>query len=339
MSYNVAIVGATGAVGEKFIEILEERKFPISDILLLASKKSAGTKITFRDEKYKVDELHKNSFNGIDIAFFSAGSKISNQYAPFAVEAGAVVIDNSSAFRMKEEVPLVVPEVNPQSITNHKGIIANPNCSTIQLVVALKPIYDRCKINKIVVSTYQSVSGGGKDCVTELTEQSQSILEGKPAKSNVFPHQIAFNAIPQIPQTDAFLSNGYTTEEMKLVNETRKIFNDYSIDITPTCVRIPVFTGHSESVEITCDKKINITEIKQILIDSPGVTVLDDPGKEIYPLATHCDGKDEVFVGRIRESLFDDHSLNLWIVSDNLRKGAALNAIQIAEILMNKSDT
>lgn len=333
MGYNVAIVGATGAVGLKMREILAEREFPVNNLRLLASERSAGKVLNFKQKPITVETLTKGSFENIDIALFSAGSGVSNGYAPIAATAGSVVIDNSSAFRMDEDVPLVVPEVNSHQIKNHNGIIANPNCSTIQLVVALKPIHTTYTIKRIVISTYQAVSGGGLRCAEELRDQTQALLRNENITTKHFPHQIAFNALPQIPQKRAFLSNGYTTEEMKLLNETRKILGDHNIEVSPTCVRIPVFVGHSEAVEVTCQREIRAAEVRDLLSNSPGVEVLDHPEKEMYPLAVDCDGKDAVFVGRIREDLSSKFRLNMWIVSDNLRKGAALNAIQIAEML------
>ncbi|TLD40995.1 MAG: Aspartate-semialdehyde dehydrogenase [Candidatus Jettenia ecosi] len=335
MAVNVAIVGATGAVGEEFLRILESRKFPVHELRLLASKRSAGKKMKFRGVDYTVQELTRQSFQGIKIALFSAGASISREYVPYAIESGAICVDNSSAFRMDDDVPLVVPEVNPQEITRHNGVIANPNCSTIQMVVALKPIHDVAGIKRIVVSTYQAVSGAGLKAVDELQKETSSILEGKrDFKRSLFPHQIAFNVLPQIPQGNAFLSDGYTSEEMKMVNETKKIMGDNSIGVTATTVRVPVIRSHSESVNIETKKKITAREVKDLLLKAPGVTVVDDPGNQLYPLATDAAGKDDVFVGRIREDNSIENGINLWIVSDNLRKGAALNAVQIAEKLL-----
>ncbi len=310
MAVNVAIVGATGAVGEEFLRILESRKFPIHELRLLASKRSASKKMKFCGVDYTVQELTRQSFQGIKIALFSA-------------------------FRMDDDVPLVVPEVNPQEIARHYGVIANPNCSTIQMVVALKPIHDVARIKRIVVSTYQAVSGAGLKAVDELQKETFSILEGRrDFKRSLFPHQIAFNVLPQIPQSNAFLSDGYTSEEMKMVNETKKIMGDNSIGVTATTVRVPVIRSHSESVNIETKKKITAREVKDLLLKAPGVTVVDDPGNQLYPLATDAAGKDDVFVGRIREDKSIENGINLWIVSDNLRKGAALNAVQIAEKLL-----
>lgn len=329
--YNVAIVGATGAVGNEMIEVLGERGFPVGDLRLFASERSVGETIPFKEEDYRVDLLQDNVFGGIDIALFSAGGEISLEFAPKAVSAGAVVIDNSSAFRMSPEVPLVVPEVNPLAIKRHKGIIANPNCSTIQMVTALKPLHDRARIKRIVVTTFQSVSGHGKEAMDELFEQTRAILSFQDVKVEVFPYQIAFNCLPQI---DVFLDNSYTKEEMKMVNETRKILEDDTIRITATTVRVPVYIGHSESVNIETEEKLTANEARAILSTAPGVIVYDDPKRNIYPVPLDVAGKDEVFVGRIREDESIQKGLNLWIVADNLRKGAATNAVQIAEMLI-----
>lgn len=335
MAVNVAVVGATGAVGEEFLKILECRKFPVKELRLLASKRSAGRKMQFCGVDYTVQELTKHSFQGIKIALFSAGASISREYVPYAIESGVVCVDNSSAFRMDDDVPLVVPEVNPHDIAKHHGVIANPNCSTIQMVVALKPIHDVARIKRIVVSTYQAVSGAGLKAVDELQKETASILGGKEGfKRKLFPHQIAFNVLPQIPQSNAFLPNGYTSEEMKMVNETKKIMCDHNIRMTATTVRVPVIRGHSESVNVETEKKITAAEVKRLLSKAPGVTLVDDTANQLYPLAIHAAGKDDVFVGRIREDESIANGINLWIVSDNLRKGAALNAIQIAEKLL-----
>lgn len=334
--YNIAVVGATGAVGEEMRSILEERKFPVKEMRFMASSRSAGKQLPWLENEITIENLDTADFKGIDIALFSAGGGRSLKYAPIAVEAGAVVIDNSSAFRMDESVPLVVPEVNPDSLMNHKGIIANPNCSTIQMVVALKPIYDEAGIRRIVVSTYQSVSGAGLKAVEELILQTRAFLNGEEIVSEVFPHQMAFEALPQIPQADAFEGNGYTSEEMKLLNETRKILEDDSVNVTMTAVRVPVIGGHSESVNIETLKKITPERARDILNSFPGVKVLDDVKNQVYPLANIAWKRDEVFVGRIREDESIDNGLNMWIVADNLRKGAALNAVQIAELLIEK---
>lgn len=329
-SFRVAIAGATGAVGEEMRKILEQRRFPVAQLKLLASERSVGKTLLFAGEEIPVEQLAIDSFKEIDIALFSAGASRSREFAPAAVEAGAVVIDNSSAFRMEEGVPLVVPEVNPDDVKAHQGIIANPNCSTIQMVVVLKPLYDRSRIKRVVVSTYQSVSGTGKNAMRELLEQTKSMLSGKEMRSEVYPYQIAFNLIPQI---DSFLDNGYTKEEMKMVHETRKIIGDPDLPITATTVRAPVFVSHSESVNVETEQKITAEEAREILSRAPGVAVLDDPKALGYPMPAYAAGKDECFVGRIREDESIACGLNLWIVSDNLRKGAALNAVQIAELL------
>ncbi|MFC1667357.1 aspartate-semialdehyde dehydrogenase [Candidatus Omnitrophota bacterium] len=337
--YNVAIVGATGMVGGEFIKVLEDRAFPIKDIRLLASGRSKGRTLRFCDKDYKVEELVKDSFRGIDIALFSAGAGISKEFAPIAVNSGAIVVDNSSAFRMDPEVPLVVPEVNPGAVKRHKGIIANPNCSTIQMVVALKPIHDAARIKRIVVSTYQSASGWGKEAVDQLWAETEEAVKSKVKgqRSNakkvkkVLPAQIAFNVIPQI---DAFMPNAYTKEEIKMVNETRKIMEDESIRITATCVRVGVMVSHAEAVNIETEKKLTPEKATEILKQAPGVEVIDDVSNEKYPLPVDAAGKDATFVGRIRRDESVENGLNLWIVSDNLRKGAALNAVQIAELLI-----
>ena len=334
MGLKVAVAGATGNVGRTMIRILEERDFPVGRLRLLASKRSVGKKLPFRGEDITVEELGRDSFEKDEIVLSSPGGSVSKWYAPFAVKAGALIIDNTSAFRMDDDVPLVVPEVNPEEAFNHKGIIANPNCSTIQMVVALKPIHDAATIRRIVVSTYQSVSGAGIAAINELREQSRAIIEGNYYAPEVFPHQIAFNCLPQIPQSDAFTDNFYTSEEMKMVNETRKIMKAPSIRVTATTVRVPVFVSHSESVNVETEKKLTRDEAIDILKKAPGVTVIDDPANGLFPLACDADGKDDTFVGRIREDISHEKALDMWIVSDNLRKGAALNAVQIAELFL-----
>ncbi|GBE06003.1 MAG TPA: aspartate-semialdehyde dehydrogenase [Nitrospirae bacterium] len=329
--YVVAVVGATGAVGNEMIAILEERNFPIEKLRLFASERSEGNTLEFRNRKVSVKVLGEDVFKGIDIALFSAGGDRSRHFAPFAAKAGCVVIDNSSAWRMDPEVPLVVPEVNPHDLEWHKGLIANPNCSTIQMVVALKPIHDAARIKRVVVTTFQSVSGTGKKAMDELLQQSADVLNFKEARPGVYPHQIAFSCLPHI---DSFMEDGYTKEEIKMVNETKKIMDDDSIRVTATTVRVPVFRCHSESINIETEKKLSANEARAVLSAAPGVIVYDSPEKNLYPLPTDAAGKDEVYVGRIREDNSVENGINIWVVSDNLRKGAALNAVQIAEKLI-----
>jgi aspartate-semialdehyde dehydrogenase len=333
--YNVAVAGATGAVGNEMVSILEERNFPVGNLRLLASTRGAGTKMQFKGKEYTVEVMNENSFSGVDIGLFSPGGSVSEKFAPIAGKAGCVVIDNTSAFRMDPQVPLVVPEVNAHAIAQYpkKNIISNPNCSTIQMVVALKPIHDAVRIKRVVVSTYQAVSGTGRRAIKELESQVLAIYGNKEIEKSVYPHQIAFNCLPHI---DVFFDNGYTKEEMKMVNETKKIMEDNSIQVTATTVRVPVFYGHSESVNIETEKKITPAEVREILSKAPGVVVVDNPKKFEYPLAIHAAGKDETFVGRIREDESIPNGINMWVVSDNIRKGAALNAIQIAEILIQE---
>ncbi|TKS64499.1 MAG: aspartate-semialdehyde dehydrogenase [Nitrospira sp.] len=333
--YVVAVVGATGAVGTEMIEVLEERKFPVTRLVPLASTRSAGGTVTFGGNEVPIEVLTKDSFAGVDIALFSAGAELSREFAPIAVKAGAVVIDNSAAWRMAPEVPLVVPEVNAHDIQWHKGIIANPNCSTIQMVVALKPLHDEARIKRIVVTTFQSVSGTGKDAMDELMAECQDLLSFKSASPKVYPYQIAFNCLPHI---DDFLPSGYTKEEMKMVHETRKIMGDQSIHVTATTVRVPVYVGHSEAVNIETERKLSANEARAILSTAPGVRLYDDPAHKIYPMPLEVAGKDEVYVGRVREDESIANGLNLWVVADNLRKGAALNAVQIAEHLAKADD-
>jgi len=332
-TFSVAVVGATGAVGNEMIRILEERIFPVGQLKLLASARSLGKSLEYRGKSIPVEVLDENSFTGVQIGLFSAGGSISEKYAPIAARAGCVVIDNTSAFRMVHDIPLVVPEVNAEAIGQYKktGIIANPNCSTIQMVVALKPIHDAVRIRRIVVSTYQAVSGTGKKAIDELDAQARALLAGQEPVVKVYPHQIAFNCLPQI---DVFLDNGYTKEEMKMVNETKKIMNDPSIAVTATTVRVPVFYAHSESINIETEKKITAAQVRDLLSRAPGVKVIDDPSQRRYPMAIHAVGKDDTYVGRIREDESIANGINMWVVSDNLRKGAALNAVQIAEILI-----
>jgi aspartate-semialdehyde dehydrogenase len=333
--YVVAVVGATGAVGNEMIAVLEERDFPLDSIRLFASERSEGIRLKFKGQEIPVETLKEDSFQGIDIALFSAGAERSKIWAPIAAKSGCVVIDNSSQWRMDPEVPLVVPEVNPHDLKWHKGIIANPNCSTIQMVVALKPIHDVAKIKRVVVTTFQSVSGTGKKAMDELLQQTVDLLNFKEIKIQVYPHQIAFNVLPHI---DKFLENGYTKEEMKMVNETKKIMGDPSIKVTATTVRVPVFRGHSESVNIETERKLTTQEVIEILSKAPGIVVIDNPEKNEYPLPIYASGRDEVFVGRIREDESIENGINMWVVSDNLRKGAALNAVQIAEELIKMAD-
>jgi aspartate-semialdehyde dehydrogenase len=333
--YNIAIVGATGAVGTEMLRVLEEREFPVQELRLLASERSEGNCLEFAGDEIMVQKLTRESFAGIDIALFSAGGDRSREFCPIAAAAGAVCIDNSSAWRLDPDVPLVVPEVNPGDIARftRKGIIANPNCSTIQMVAALKPLHDFAGIKRIVVSTYQAVSGTGQKAIDELRIQAGELLNGRPAESKVYPHQIAFNCLPHI---DVFLDNGYTGEEMKLVNETRKILGDDSIKVTATAVRVPVFYGHSESVNIETAKKLTAARARELLAAAPGIQLTDDVPNEVYPMPIDAAGQDLILVGRIREDESIANGLNLWIVADNLRKGAATNAVQIAEILVEK---
>ncbi|WP_067838454.1 aspartate-semialdehyde dehydrogenase [Amphibacillus sediminis] len=341
-SYNVAVVGATGAVGQKMLETLEIRDFPIKQLKLLSSSRSAGTKMSFKGVHYTLEEAKPESFEGIDIALFSAGGSVSKSLAKEAVKRGAVVIDNTSAFRMDQDVPLVVPEVNEEDIKAHKGIIANPNCSTIQMVAALKPIQAKFGLKRVIVSTYQAVSGAGTAAVEELKDQAQAFLNGEDLTAKLLPvkgaakhYPIAFNALPQI---DVFQDNGYTFEEMKMINETRKIMHAEDLAVAATCVRLPFFTSHAESVYIEVeDKAAEVRSIQQTLIQAPGVTLVDDPSNQIYPTPLDAAGKPDVFVGRIRKDLDQSNGFHLWIVSDNLLKGAAWNSVQIAESLINQN--
>jgi aspartate-semialdehyde dehydrogenase len=329
--YIVAIVGATGAVGREMVSILEERKFPVSELVLLASDRSEGERIEFDGKNRSVKKLVNDSFHGVDIALFSAGSEQSLKYAPLAVAAGAVVIDNSSAFRMDDKVPLVVPEINAHALDKHTGIVANPSSSTIGLLMALKPIHEAVKVKRVVVTTFQSVSGTGKDAIDELAGQTVALLNFKDIEVKVYPHQIAFNCLPHI---DGFLENGYTKEEMNMANETRKVMEDDTIRLTCTTVRVPVFRCHAESVNIETEKELSANEARAILAKMPGVLVYDDPSRSIYPLHLDVSGKDEIYVGRVRADDTVKNGLNIWIVIDNIRKGAALNAVQIAERLL-----
>ncbi len=329
--FNVAIVGATGAVGEAMLEILEQRDFPVNELHLLASSRSAGTKLLFRGKQITVQDLEEFDFTGVDIGLFSPGASVSRVYAPKAAAAGCVVIDNTSEFRYDDDIPLVVPEVNPEAIADYKnrGIIANPNCSTIQMLVALKPIYDAVGIERLNVCTYQAVSGTGKDAIEELATQTANLLNAKQVDTKVYSKQIAFNVLPHI---DVFCENGYTKEEMKMVWETRKIMGDDSIEVNPTAVRVPVFYGHSEAIHLETRDKITADQAREILSKAPGIQVMDEHEDGGYPTAvTEASGTDPVYVGRIREDISHPRGLNMWVVSDNVRKGAALNSVEIAE--------
>jgi len=335
---KVAVVGATGMVGQKMIEVLVERRFPLSDLKLLASSRSADMKIKVVDKTYSVEEVSPASFDGVDFAFFSAGETISKEFGPEAVKRGAVVIDNSNAFRMDEKIPLVVPEVNPEDAFRHEGIIANPNCSTIQMVVALQPLQKAASLKRVVAATYQAVSGAGKEAVDELIDQCRAYLAGKEIKAEIIPHkgaeryyQLAFNLVPQL---DVFVEDGYCKEEMKMILETRKIMNLPKLPVTATTVRVPVVNGHSIALNVELNKPLDADQARELLDKAPGVLVIDDPGKLLYPTPLEADGKDSVYVGRIRPDHSVEHGLNLWVVSDNIRKGAATNSVQIAEILL-----
>jgi aspartate-semialdehyde dehydrogenase len=330
---KVAVAGATGAVGNLMIKILEERAFPVKKLKLLASVRSIGKKLPFRGEDIAVEELTENSFEDVELALFSAGGSVSRTFVPIAARAGAVVIDNSNAWRMDPKVPLVVPEVNPDAALSHSGVIANPNCSTIQMVVALKPIYDAVGIRRIVVSTFQAVSGTGKRAIDELRMQVEDISQGREVVRRIYPHQIAFNCFPHI---GPFLENGFSEEEMKMVNETRKIFDDPAIQVCATTVRIPVIYSHSESINIETERPISPEEVRKLLEAAPGVRVLDDPSNGVYPVPLIAAGTDDTFVGRIRRDPSVENGLAMWVVADNVRKGAATNAVQIAEILLNR---
>ncbi len=339
MGLHVAVVGATGAVGQQMLQTLEKRDFPIKQLTLLSSARSAGSTVTFKGKEWTVEEAKPESFEGVDIALFSAGGSVSKLLAPEAVKRGAIVVDNTSAYRMDPDVPLVVPEVNEEDIKLHNGIIANPNCSTIQMVAALEPVRKQYGLSKVIVSTYQAVSGAGAVAIDELHEQSQAILSGESFEPSVLPvkgdkkhYQIAYNAIPQI---DKFQENGFTFEEMKMINETKKIMHMPSLKVSATCVRLPVVTGHSESVYIEIEKgSVTVNDIHSLLKDAPGVTLEDVPEEQIYPMPAHAVGKPDVFVGRVRKDLDEDKGFHMWVVSDNLLKGAAWNSVQIAESLM-----
>ncbi|PKM79317.1 MAG: aspartate-semialdehyde dehydrogenase [Firmicutes bacterium HGW-Firmicutes-13] len=338
--FNVAIVGATGMVGHSLVTVLNERNFPVNNLKLLASARSADTVVEVGGKEYRVEEAEPNAFEGVDFAFFSAGGDISLELAPEAVKKGTIVVDNSSAFRMEPDIPLVVPEVNPQDLEGHKGLIANPNCSTIQLVVALQALHEVSPLKRVVVSTYQAVSGAGKEAVDELLNQCMAVVQGKEVVKEIIPHkgakrnhQIGFNLVPQL---DVFQENGYTKEEMKVIKETRKIMGLPDLRITSTTVRVPVMIGHSESVNIEFQSPITVEQAREALEKFPGIIVIDNPDELLYPMPFDCDGKDEVFVGRIRKDESVENGLNIWVVSDNIRKGAATNSIQIAECVIEK---
>ncbi len=336
--YTVAIAGATGMVGRTYLKVLEERNFPIGKLKLLASKRSAGSTMEFAGKEYVVEELTPESFEGVDFAFFSAGTGISQEMAPEAAKRGALVIDNSNAFRMNSDVPLVVPEVNPEAAKNHKGIISNPNCSTIQMVVALYPLHKVAGLKRVVVSTYQAVSGSGKAASDGLYRESKAFIEGKEVAPENLPHggakkyhQIAFNLVPQL---DVFVEDGYTKEEMKMVNESRKIMGIPGLKLTATTVRVPVENGHSESINVEFERPLSVAECRKVLEEAPGIIVQDNTEELDYPMPFHVDGKDEVFVGRLRPDRSVEHGLNMWVVADNIRKGAATNSVQIAELFI-----
>jgi aspartate-semialdehyde dehydrogenase len=338
VTYTVAVVGSTGAVGQQMIKFLEKRHFPVRKLVPLASAKSAGKMVSFHGEAIPVLEATPDAFHGVDIALFSAGGGVSKLLAPEAVKRGAVVIDNSSAYRMEPDVPLIVPEVNREALAEHQGIIANPNCSTIQMVVALKPLYDHFGIDRIIVSTYQAVSGAGANAIEELRSQSAAMLAGVEPVANVLPvgkldqyYPIAFNVIPQI---DVGMDNGFTFEEMKMVQETKKIMGDETIGITPTCVRVPVYRGHSEAVYVELKEDYQLSDVRSLLADSPGIIVQDEIKEQVYPMPLNSEDFEEVFIGRLRRDLTHPRGLNMWVVSDNLLKGAATNAVQIAEALV-----
>ncbi|PAF10474.1 aspartate-semialdehyde dehydrogenase [Shouchella clausii] len=337
--FDVAVVGATGAVGQQMLKTLEQRDFPIKSLKLLSSKRSAGKQITFKGQSYTVEEATPESFQGVQLALFSAGGSVSKALVPEAIKRGAVCVDNTSAFRMDADVPLVVPEVNESDLRNHQGVIANPNCSTIQMVVALEPIRKKLGLKKVIVSTYQAVSGAGLEAVEEMEKQTRAILDGKEATAEVLPvakekrhYQIAFNAIPQI---DVFQDNGYTFEEMKMINETKKIMHMPELEVAATCVRLPIETGHSESIYFETEQPgASVKEIQALLSEAPGITLQDNPAEQLYPLVTNAVGKNDVFVGRVRRDLDRDNGYHAWVVSDNLLKGAAWNSVQIAESLI-----
>ena len=329
--YTVAVVGATGAVGETLLQILEERKFPVRTLRLFASERSAGRRLRFLEEEVPVEPLTADGFRGVEFALFSAGAGRSKEFAPAAARAGAVVIDNSSAFRMDPEVPLVVPEINPEAAFRHQGIIANPNCTTIVMLMPLKPLHDHARVKRVVATSYQAVSGAGAKAIEELRGQVTAWVKGEPLRAEVFPHQIAFNVLPHV---DAFLENGYTREEMKLVHETRKILGDETIQVSPTAVRVPVFRAHAVAVNVETERPVSVATARELFAAFPGLRVLDDPSRLEYPMPLTAAGTDDCYVGRIRQDLSRENTLNFWAVGDQLRKGAALNAVQIAELLI-----
>ncbi len=331
--YCVAIVGATGLVGQEFIKVLEQRNFPVAELRLFASDRSAGRRLTFKGEELPVLETSEAGFKGVQLALFSAGAEVSREWAPVAVRAGAVVVDNSAAWRLEPDVPLVVPEVNPEDVTWHRGIIANPNCSTIQMVVAVNPIHRINRVRRVIVATYQSVSGSGSAALEELRAQTEAVLRGESVCPSVYPHQIGFNLLPHI---DRFYEDGYTKEELKMLQETRKIMHEPELPVSATCVRVPVFIGHSEAVHLELTEPMSPAEAREVLSRAPGVVVLDDPARNVYPMPWDVAGRDEVFVGRIREDKAFQPGLVMWVVADNVRKGAALNAVQIAEELIRR---
>ena len=333
--YRVGVAGATGAVGSTILEVLAERKFPASEVRPLASARSAGSKVAFAGGDLEVQELTEDSIQGLDLILSSAGGKVSSEWAPKWIEAGAVVVDNTSFWRMHDDVPLVVAGVNDDAAAGHNGLVANPNCTTMQMMVALKPILDAAGIERLIVSTYQSVSGTGRNAIAELREQSKAILDGKSVEPSVYPHQVAFNVLPQVEN----FANGddYTTEERKLINETHKILGDETIRVSPTCVRVPVPVGHSQSINLRTRDDLSPQRCREVLAAAPGVTVVDDPADGVYPLASDAAGRDDVLVGRVRRDPSEELTLNLWVVSDNLRKGAALNAVQLAELLAERN--
>ncbi len=333
MGYRIAVVGATGLVGQEMLKILHERNIPISEIYAFASARSEGTYVEFGNEKIKVEKATTEGISKAEFALFSIGEEISLELAPEIAKKGTIIIDNSNAFRMDPEVPLVIPEINSEDLKNHKNIIANPNCSTIQMLVALYPLHKKWKLSKIFVATYQSVSGKGKEAIDGLLKETEYFVQTKEFTSTAFPYPIAFNLIPHI---DSFELENYSREEMKMVRETHKILHDPTIKISPTCVRVPVLRGHSEVINAEFEKEFSLEEVFKTLSNAPGVKILDEPSNKVYPMPIYCDGKDEVFVGRIRKDLFNPKALNMWVVADNIRKGAALNAVQILECLIKK---